>query len=105
MSQKFYKKLKGVSILSVNSHIQIHYILAVTKEKENSDSFKGKNLPGFCLFLLQLKYNEFEDKISYVCVILLEICVQFFLESSVIFTNLCAQSVHGKFMCIGYVPV
>ncbi len=32
----------------------------------------------FCLFLLQLKHNEFEYKISDVGVILLEVYVQIF---------------------------
>ncbi len=64
------------------------------KKSEKSDSFKGKNLSELS-FLLRLKYNEFEDKISHVGVILFEICVQFFVEFFVTFASSCALSVHG----------
>ena len=49
--EKFYKKnghlLLFVLHISTKSHIQISYILAVTKK---NDSFKGKNLLKFYLF-------------------------------------------------------
>ncbi len=38
-------------------------------------------------FLLRLKYNEFKGKISHIVIILLELCVQFLLEFSVIFAS------------------
>lgn len=39
------------------------------------------------------------------CINIRSICPNFFLECFMAFANWCVWSVHGKFICIGYVPV
>lgn len=85
-STKIEHLLITVLHIFTKCHIQNHYILAITKN-EKSDSFKDKNVSEFCLFCYGLKYNDFEDKISQVSVILLELCVHFFLEFLITFAS------------------
>lgn len=70
------------------NHKLIHYILAVTTKK-NSDSFKTINLSKCCLFFLSM-YDEFEDRISYLDVILLQILLlKVYINIFRIFVNIC----------------